>query len=173
MENNQSYPADGVKQIIPKTETSPFVKVENKAKELLEKVAGIKYVDEDWGQLDYYSQSPPVKWPCTLIDVSNADFTDKVRNRHFKPQMRQDAQCVLTIRLANLKLSNSSHKAPATQKAHAAHIKELAQLIHTDLQGVCLSDNASGLKRRRMQRQMRDDGIQEYVLMYAFELGNV
>ena len=37
--------------------------------QLLQAIEGLKYVDEDWGQLDYYSPNFPVQWPCVLIRI--------------------------------------------------------------------------------------------------------
>ena len=42
----------------------------------LDTISEIKYVDADWGQLDYYSPNFPVKFPCVLIDVSSANYSD-------------------------------------------------------------------------------------------------
>ena len=37
----------------------------------ISEISEIKYIDENWGQLDYYSAHPPVQWPCCLIDISD------------------------------------------------------------------------------------------------------
>jgi len=169
----QNYNASGLTPIEPQTDTSPLVIVENNVKQLLTQVPGINYVDEDWGQLDYYSQNPPVKWPCALIDVSNAAYNNMVRNPAHIPQLRQEAKCMLTVRLADIKLTNSSTLTPVTQQTAASNIKELAQLIHNTLHGINIIQQATMLLRHSMQRQMRDDGIQEYVIAYTFDLNNV
>lgn len=40
-------------------------------------VTGVKYVDEDWGQLDNYSPNPPVQFPAVVVDCINATFTNE------------------------------------------------------------------------------------------------
>lgn len=41
---------------------------------LKEQVPDLAYVSEDWGQMDYYNEAPPVKFPCALISVSHISF---------------------------------------------------------------------------------------------------
>lgn len=36
----------------------------------------LKYIDIDWGQIDYYDQ-PPVKYPCALIEIRQADYSNE------------------------------------------------------------------------------------------------
>ncbi len=173
MEEQFNYSAEGIKGVSATSEDSPIKQVESVVRKLLANVSGINHVDEDWGQLDYYSQQAPVKWPCALFDVSDADFTDLPRNRSLKPHIRQNANCMLSLTVANLKLGNSSHLTPVNQKTAVNNIKDLIQLIHEALQGVSPIDMATPLLRRKMQKQRRDDGIQEYTLIYSFGLNNV
>lgn len=62
----------------------------------ISEVKELNYIDEDWGQLDKYSQSPPVQWPCCLIDISSANYSNIRRNGLAKPVNRQMGQ--LSIR---------------------------------------------------------------------------
>lgn len=43
----------------------------------LNNIATLQYVDENWGQLDYYSQQPPVKYPCCLVDVGTIAWVNQ------------------------------------------------------------------------------------------------
>ena len=36
-------------------------------------VPALKHIDKNWNQLNY--EQPPVRWPCALIDIANADKT--------------------------------------------------------------------------------------------------
>ena len=45
----------------------------------LSTITEIRYIDEDWGQLDYYSQNMPVQWPCCLIDIQSGNFSNLSR----------------------------------------------------------------------------------------------
>ena len=93
------------------------------------KVSALKYVDEDWGQLDYFSQHPPVQYPCCLFDIGDVTWTNQG-----KKQQSGTANIVITV--ANLKLSNTSAKAPIGQKNNAWGIHStIIQAIHQSLHG--------------------------------------
>jgi len=136
----------------------------------LQTLPGLKYVDEDWGQLDYYSPNFPVQWPCALIDVTNAAYSDTGKDRTKDPQQRQIAECYLTLSIANLKLTNTSGRAPKPQKDNARSIWELIEDVHKAVHGWNPEAMAGKLIRRGMQRVKRDDGVQEYTLSYSFGL---
>ena len=95
----------------------------------------LKYVDEDWGQLDYFSPNFPVQWPCVLIDITNAEYSNIGRDKKVIPIERQQAEAVFSFTVANLKLTNTSAKAPVTQKDNAWSIWDLIEEIHKKLQG--------------------------------------
>jgi len=139
----------------------------------LQTIPGLKHVDEDWGQLDYYSPNFPVQWPCALIDISDESYTDTGKDRTKTPQQRQMGDCSLTLSVANLKLTNSSGRAPKPQKDNARSIRELINDVHSLLHGWNPEVFASKLIRRRVQRVKRDDGVQEYTLTYSFSLTDV
>jgi len=139
----------------------------------LQTIAALKYVDEDWGQLDYYSPNFPVQWPCALIDIADESYSDLGKDRTKTPQQRQMAECSLTLSIANLKLTNSSGRAPKLQKDNARSIRELIDEVHSLLQGWNPEVFASKLIRKRVQRVKRDDGVQEYNLTYSFSLTDV
>ena len=54
-----------------------------------------------------------------------------------------------------------------------ASVQEQLELIHEKIQGLSPSEKSTPMLRRKMQRQRRDDGIQEYNLTYIFGLNNV
>lgn len=134
----------------------------------LQEIAGLKYVDEDWGQLDYYSPNPPVKWPCVLIDIANASFSDVGKDRSKTPQNRQMGDEVLSLTVADMRLTNSSGRAPLLQKNNARSIWAIMEDIHVKLHGWSATPMSGKFMRRSRQRIRRDDGIQEYRLMYVF-----
>ena len=47
-----------------------------KIQEKLSEVEGLKYIDENWGQLDYYSPNMPVQYPCVLIDIGQVQYSN-------------------------------------------------------------------------------------------------
>ena len=40
---------------------------------LKEQVSELRYISEDWGQLDYYETMPPVKFPCALVSIDRVN----------------------------------------------------------------------------------------------------
>ncbi|MBK5213621.1 MAG: hypothetical protein JJE55_08185 [Flavobacteriaceae bacterium] len=135
-------------------------------------VSTLKYVDEDWGQLDYYSQNPPVKWPCALIDITGASFEDRGWDRTTNTHP-QTGEAMVSITIANLKLTNTSGRAPQTQKDAGWSIWDLMQEVHEAVQGFRPVPNAGALLRRGMRRTKRDDGVQEYTILYGFGMTDV
>lgn len=122
-------------------------------------VAALKYIDENWGQLDYYGPNMPVKWPCCLSDADTVIW----RNLGNK---QQEGTAVITLQVANLKLTNTSQKAPATQRNQVRRVLDIIQDIHQALHGWAPVPGASLLYRKGQQRVKRDDGIQQYQLIY-------
>ena len=139
----------------------------------LEEVAELKYIDEDWGQLDYYSPNFPVQWPCCLIDVTGAVFSNIGNDRAAKPQNRQQGTVNVSFTFANLKLTNTSLKAPQNQKKNAWKLYEIMQKAHEVLQGLRPDDYCGSLIRSGFRRIKRDDGVQQYQVIYTVGLSNV
>ncbi len=145
----------------------------NGVQEKIKTIPGIKYVDEDWGQLDYYSPNPPVQWPCVLIDVTEANFNDIGVNIQKEPKNRQTAQISVSLTIANLKLTNSSGKAPKTQQAAARSIHGLINQVHKKIHGKQAYEGSGTLIRKSLRRVKRDDGIQEYNVIYRMPVKDV
>ena len=129
----------------------------------LASVAGIKYIDEDWGQLDYYSPNQPVKWPCVILDINQAAWSNQ--GEHVQIGLAQ-----VSIRVADMKLSNTNQKAPSSQQVAAASIFDLLTAIHTALHG-WTADSANGPLTRTLTRKVnRDDGIREFEMIFSVQL---
>lgn len=122
-----------------------------------------RYIDEDWGQLDYYSASPPAKWPCILVDIGQIPWSNQ-------GELVQTGLGTITVRVADLRLSNSNVKAPEAQRQKAAGILDLLERINAGLHG-WTADTANGpLTRLSTSRLKRDDGIREYEMVYQVQL---
>lgn len=143
--------------------------IENKLKEL----TTLKYIDEDWGQLDYYSPNFPVKWPCCLIDVTGAVFSDIGVDKSASPRNRQEGMANVSLTFASLKLTNSSAMAPTGQKTNSWALYGIMEDAHKLLQGFRPLTNSGGLVRSGFRRIKRDDGVQQYQVLYTIGLHNV
>ncbi len=130
---------------------------------LAEKVTALRYIDEDWGQLDYYASDAPVKWPCVLIDVDQTPWT----NQGSRVQM---GMAQLSLRFADLKLSNTNPKAPAGQRTAAASIYDVMQTAFKHLHGWTASSANGPLTRTLTRKVNREDGIREFEVIYSVQL---
>ena len=133
----------------------------------------LKYIDEDWGQLDDYGAHTPVKWPCCLIDFTDADYSDIGTDRAATPKNRQQALGSITLNFANLKLTNTSKLAPIGQKDDAYLLLGIIEDAHKIIQGFRPAENSGGLIRKSFKRVKRDVGIQQYRVVYNIGLNNV
>ena len=122
-----------------------------------------RYIDEDWGQLDYYSPSPPTKWPCILVDLGDAQWEGM-------GELIQTGRAQVIIRVASMRLSNTNVKAPQAQRDKAAEIHDLLTDIHVALHG-WTGDSMNGPMTRQSTRRMkREDGIREFMLIYNVQV---
>ena len=136
-------------------------------------LTALKYIDEDWGQLDSYSPNPPAKFPCALIDITSMNFSDIGKDNSDNPINRQLGNGVVTVIIADLKLSNTSERAPQSQKNNAWSIWAIIEDLHKLVHGYKPIANSGALMRTGIKRVRRDDGIQEYQITYSIGFGNV
>ncbi len=130
---------------------------------LLDKVAALKYINEDWGQLDYFNPNQPVKWPCVLIDLDQAPWSNQ-------GSLVQIGLVSISIRVADMKLSNTNVKAPSGQLAKADGIWDLMISIHQALHG-WTGDSMNGPLTRTLTRKVnRDDGIREFEMIFSVQV---
>ena len=144
-----------------------------KIQQKVSEIAELKHIDENWGQLDYYSPNMPVQYPCALIDVQQVQFTDLGKDITKKPLQRQIGTVQIKITVANMRLTNSSMQAPRRQKEEVWVIWGIIEKIHQQLHGVSLLPNVSPLIRTSQNRTLRDDGLQEYEVYYSCEMQNI
>lgn len=123
----------------------------------------IKYVDEDWGQLDYYSPHPPVQFPAAIIDCINATYTNEGK-------LIQLGDVQVRIRIADQKLTNSSVKAPQAQRDNAFAIYDLLATIHAKLHGWPANKPYTRLIRQSLKRTVRNDGMRIHEIIYTTRL---
>jgi hypothetical protein len=125
-------------------------------------VSAIKYIDEDWGQLDYYSPNAPAKFPCAIVDISQGQFSNE-------GDLTQRGILSVSIRIADLRISNSNVKAPVSQKLKASAYFDLLSAVHAKLHGWSNDSDNGPLTRILMRKVKRDDGIRETELIYQVQ----
>jgi hypothetical protein len=129
---------------------------------LTREVPALKHVDQDWGQMDFFP-NPPVKFPCALIDIQSAQYTNT-------GNFIQQGTAMVVVRLFDLKLSNSSQKAPDNQKENAKKIWQLIEDVNKALHGQNFLQVGCGLPmREQMRRTKRNDGCYQTELYYTVQ----
>ena len=136
--------------------------IQNIQDKLVQDVSALKYVDQDWGQMDFFP-TPPVKFPCALIDIQSVQFTNT-------GNFIQQGTAMVVIRLFDLKLSNSSQKAPDNQKENAKKIWQLIEDVNKSIHGQNFLQEGYGLPiREQMRRTKRNDGCYQTELYYSVQ----
>lgn len=141
-------------------------------KSKLNEVAELKYIDEDWGQLNYYGIDIPVQWPCALVRLSNGQFSDIGKDWRITSQNRQEGILTFEVTIAKVKLTNSSNKAPINQQNSTFEIWELVQKVHQVLHGWKPTENTGSLIRSNINSTKREDGVQEITIIYTCGIHN-
>jgi hypothetical protein len=141
----------------------PFVDIQNR---LEAEVKALRYNDEDWGQLDNYGNSPPVQWPCALIDCDDISVSQAGR-------LTMVDSITVVVRVADLRLSNTSAQAPAFQKEGAYRLFETIQEVARALHGWTGTPECYGRLQRTGQRRIRrKDGVRLYEITFGCVLYN-
>ncbi len=129
-------------------------------------IPALKYIDEDWGQLDDYSPHFPVKWPCALIDITQVNYSNVGKTG-------QLGEAAIAITVADVKLLNSSSKAPSNQKAEQSAYLKLIQAVHIALHGWSGHSHYTKLIRTTFKRIKRDDGVRQHQLTYTCRMEDI
>lgn len=137
--------------------------IQNIQQKLAKEVPALKYVDQDWGQMDFFTSPPPVKFPCALIDIQSAQYTNM-------GDLLQQGTAMVVIRIFDIKLSNSSHKAPDNQKENAKKIWQLIEDVNKAIHGQRFLQTGYGLPiREQIRRTKRSDGCYQTELYYSIQ----
>lgn len=139
---------------------------------IAETVTAVKHVDENWGQLDLYGNEIPVQWPCALISLNSAVFSNLGTDVKARPMNRQEGTATVELAFAKLKLTNSSFKAPMAQKEKAWEIWDIVDNAHKALHGWNPTPGTGKLIRTGISQVRRDDGVQEIRVTYTIGLHN-
>lgn len=132
-------------------------------KHIAEHCVFFKSIDINEGQLDYYGNEIPLKYPACLIEFTDGSFNDL-------SQGLQSGSVNITFQVATQKLTNSSAKAPDHQKRKALEILQHCQNLHEKIHNWRPLPTASKLLRRRIVKQRRDDGILVYTIIYSMQI---
>jgi hypothetical protein len=121
----------------------------------------IRYVSQDYGQLEFYDNTPPVSWPCVLLDVGDATFSDASHNM-------QLVNATVTLRLAHASYSDISSLPPAQVRElglkHYELEHELCNILHNWQPP---HDELGALTRIATATEKRDDNIRVRTITFS------
>src|SRR5690606_34396430 len=106
-------------------------------------------------------------------DIESVNYSDIGMDKTALPINRQEGNYIITISIANLKLSNTSKRAPETQKQNAWSLHNLIEDVHKVIHGFKPHEKSGKLVRVSKRRIKRDDGVQLYKVSYSMGAHNV
>lgn len=116
------------------------------------------YVAEDWGQLSI--MQPPVNFPCVLIDIGEAEYSQLSR-------LSQMVDVELQLTLADIIYDGVDQGSPDEEKEREFQIFDLIDQIHAQLHGFNGTDFGP-LSRVSIEKNIRDDTMRVFIIRYRF-----
>ena len=128
---------------------------------LKEQVSELRYISEDWGQLDYYETMPPVKFPCALVSIDRVNYSVVAKDR-------RKAVVSVVVRIADAPSVTGNVAAPESYRNRAFAIFDLLEEVDKALNGLS-GDTFNQFSLESIYRDNRQDFIREYNM--TFETG--
>jgi hypothetical protein len=122
-------------------------------------VTSIKWVDQNYGQLDSYDIKPPVLFPCALIDLVGFTYEDQ-------PDGRQRANGRLVISLSTAPYTPSNNVTSNERVAKALNYYDIEEAVVAALHNWTPTPGADKLLRRSVDKVEREDNIRERTLQF-------
>lgn len=120
-------------------------------------VPELRWIDQDFGQLEHYQVRPEVSFPCALIDFISAQYSGLAN-------LAQVGEVAVNIRLGFAPFSQSYHAAPLDVKEKALEFYTIEQKVFEALQGwapVKDNDNYTQPFSRQSSQTEQRDGDQQ------------
>jgi hypothetical protein len=132
--------------------------------EKLTKVEAIRWVDEDWGQLDIY-ENPPVTFPCALVSVQVPEWIP-IKEPAVQPGK---AQVIIKIGFdTRYKTGNAPTEEITRAFAHFAIVKA----VTLALRGMT-GDTFRGLERLSTLKTVTEAGVKIYTVIFSSSIAEV
>ncbi|MCX8018921.1 MAG: hypothetical protein N2747_00335 [Chitinophagaceae bacterium] len=119
----------------------------------LNQIAALKYISENWGQLDFFGYEHPVKYPCVLVNIPQAAYSNLGQGVQLA-----DATVRLTIGYQRLVNPNVAARL-SMQNAALKPAYDLLAAIQALLHGFKPVPNGGPLTRQTQRNINREDGI--------------
>lgn len=118
----------------------------------------MRYIAEDWGQLDHYDEAPPVRFPCALVSVS------RVRLEGRTAEARWGSMTIL-IRVADAPAVSGTMAAPESHRERAFAVLDLMDRIGDTLYAFG-GEAFNELEQKEIIHYGREDAIREYAMTF-------
>ena len=136
---------------------------------LTEQVPELRWIDQDFGQLEIDGQRPAVAFPCALIDFPGSQFSQLQQNVELADN------CAINVRVGHDPYSNSNQLTPIDSREKALKYYELENKVYVALKGwnptfeyeAETYDLCQPLNRIADATEKRDDSLRVRSLMFA------
>jgi hypothetical protein len=122
-------------------------------------VPEIKWIDQDFGQLENYGDRPSVLFPCLLLDFEDMTFSNK-------GERTQIGEGSVLFRLGFQPWSNTNSATPEVYRKKAMHYYELEHKLHQCLQGYG-TEEFGPLIRTSAGTEERNDNLRVRQIRYS------
>lgn len=95
---------------------------------LKKQVPELRWIDQDFGQLEVFEYRPNVAFPCVLIDFAAAAYSNL-------SQLSQVGELTITVRIGFTPFSSAQQSAPMDVRQKALEYYEIEQKVYQALQG--------------------------------------
>ncbi len=138
----------------------------------LKTVNGVKYVAEDYGQLDFAGVYP-VKFPAVLVAPVNFQYETLLKDPNKTPQLRQQAVGEFEFAVAVQMISKANAAAPAQTIDNALAIWDIVQGVHEKIQGFQPVPYSGAFVRKSIITERNDSGLKIVRITYDIGLHDV
>ena len=122
-------------------------------------VTELRYISEDWGQLDYYETMPPVKFPCALVSIDRVIYSVEAKDR-------RKAVVSVVVRIADAPGVTGNAAAPESYRNRAFAIFDLLEEAGEALNGLS-GETFKRFSLESIYRTNRQDFIREYGMTFG------
>ena len=122
-------------------------------------VPAIRWIDQDFGQLEEFDLKPEVSFPCVLIDFMDADYDELA-------SLSQTGTVMVSFRLGFAPFSSANNLSPTNVKEKALEYYNLEQKLYEAVQGF-ETDFSTPLIRKKATSEKRQDALRVRVLTFA------
>lgn len=139
-----------------------FLKIQDRIKT---EVPEVKWVDQDFGQLEFYKERPAVVMPCVLIDMDDTDYEDESAKI-------QTGDAKIIIRLCYPAYTDAASVRQQNQKETALQYYNIEHKLNKALHTWCDDEFFTPMMRRKATTEKRDDNLRVRAIRYVFNFND-